>query len=653
MPRLSLLAAVLLLSACRTDPSGPSVTISPASPTTVDDLIATVDCKDCKIRWFKDNVPQDIEGTMVTKDLTTKGETWSILVTEVADDGTEGLPGEAEAMILNSLPELGELSISPSEEVYTNDILTATIDASDADHEAFILSYAWSVDGSVVGSTTDSLDGLVHFDKGQEVILTVTATDGEGESQVSSDPIVVLNSPPSAPEVALQQNGDLICEISTESDDLDDESITYTFVWTVDGDPFTSATTTEHVGDTVHEDVLQDEELWTCIVTPDDGEATGDTAQDSYAVDWSVFSNDGLIAQYAFDEASGDVLEDLSGTGNHGQLGNTSGSDQTDPLWRTGYLSFDGSCATIPVDPTQLGSWSMQLVYRAPEQSGQIRLGGVKADNRTRWQMTPEGDELRFSFATGDNDGNTVQTHLYASGAQNNDWRVLTYTQADNNQVTLYLDGAVADSETLHTTPNFTNLNAFTLAAAQCDSQAHDAMEVDMAYALFYDRDLSGAEVLKHQDFFDEMLSTRNLKAEPSDAGIYTNCTIVDEGLRIFEVCGKNGIGWDDADSACRSNGYDGLASLHSSDEQASVEQIAGPHLWIGLNDKSTETTFEWADGSTFDESFAPWGPDQPDDTDGTGPSADCVVLNPNSTWQDATCGASNMNGFICSWTSE
>ena len=97
----------LLLSACRTDPSGPTVTLTPLSPTTVDDLMAAVDCSDCKIRWFKDNVLQsDIEGLTVSADQTTKGETWSILVTEVADDGTEGLPGEAEAMIVNSPPDL-------------------------------------------------------------------------------------------------------------------------------------------------------------------------------------------------------------------------------------------------------------------------------------------------------------------------------------------------------------------------------------------------------------------------------------------------------------------------------------------------------------------------------------------------------------------
>ena len=47
------------------------------------------------------------------------------------------------------------------------------------------------------------------------------------------------------------------------------------------------------------------------------------------------------------------------------------------------------------------------MLYRAPAQSGQIRLGGVKAESRTRWQWTPEEGDLRVSYSTGTNDGNT------------------------------------------------------------------------------------------------------------------------------------------------------------------------------------------------------------------------------------------------------
>ena len=142
-------------------------------------------------------------------------------------------------------------------------------------------------------------------------------------------------------------------------------------------------------------------------------------------------------------------------------------------------------------------------------------------------------------------------------------------------------------------------------------------------------------------------------KPEPSKAGINSNCTIVNQGSRIFEVCKDTAVRWEPANDACLSNGYDGLASLHSSSEASDVLPYLPGHSWIGLNDIASEGSFEWVDGSTYDSSYAPWSGGQPDDTDGNDASADCVVFNPDTTWQDARCSAGNMNGFICSWTSE
>jgi hypothetical protein len=50
----------------------------------------------------------------------------------------------------------------------------------------------------------------------------------------------------------------------------------------------------------------------------------------------------GLIRWYKFDEGAGQVLTDYSGNEQHGQLGSSSGTDNQDPTWVDGGLSFDG-----------------------------------------------------------------------------------------------------------------------------------------------------------------------------------------------------------------------------------------------------------------------------------------------------------------------
>jgi hypothetical protein len=48
----------------------------------------------------------------------------------------------------------------------------------------------------------------------------------------------------------------------------------------------------------------------------------------------------GLVAEYRFNEGSGQVLHDYSGNNNHGVLGSTTGADTNDPTWTGKGASF-------------------------------------------------------------------------------------------------------------------------------------------------------------------------------------------------------------------------------------------------------------------------------------------------------------------------
>src|ERR687897_3703927 len=53
-----------------------------------------------------------------------------------------------------------------------------------------------------------------------------------------------------------------------------------------------------------------------------------------------IIVQDGLVAEWRFDDGSGQVLTDYSGNGNHGTLGANSSVGADDPTWIPEGLSF-------------------------------------------------------------------------------------------------------------------------------------------------------------------------------------------------------------------------------------------------------------------------------------------------------------------------
>jgi formylglycine-generating enzyme required for sulfatase activity len=75
---------------------------------------------------------------------------------------------------------------------------------------------------------------------------------------------------------------DLYCEVVTESSDADDDEVTYTFAWDIDGTEYTDTATTVYEDDTVPSPELVYDETWTCTVTPSDELDTGEAGTGSY-----------------------------------------------------------------------------------------------------------------------------------------------------------------------------------------------------------------------------------------------------------------------------------------------------------------------------------------------------------------------------------
>ena len=103
-------------------------------------------------------------------------------------------------------------------------------------------------------------------------------------------------------------------------------------------------------------------------------------------------------------------------------------------------------------------------------------------------------------------------------------------------------------------------------------------------------------------------------------------------------------IPWRRAQEECSSNNAD-LASVTSSEENRFINQLAGDkESWIGGNDRETEGTFTWSDGSPWDTTKLKefWAPEEP------ASGFDCVHIVPGDggRWKVGGC---NWNmPFVC-----
>ncbi len=205
--------------------------------------------------------------------------------TVTPDDGTDaGAPISASVTIGNTPPVLTGLSISPNP-VYTNDMLSASVGSSDADGDSVSLTYTWMVNDIPVGTSGSTLSGLFYFDRDDTVYVVVQADDGADTTALTSSTVTVSDTPPTAPVVEITpadatSGDDLTCTVVSPGVDVDGDSISYSFVWGVDGSGYTSAVDGTASSLVSGADVGWSE-TWTCDATASDGTASGGTGMDS------------------------------------------------------------------------------------------------------------------------------------------------------------------------------------------------------------------------------------------------------------------------------------------------------------------------------------------------------------------------------------
>lgn len=144
------------------------------------------------------------------------------------------------AVLANAAPVVDSVTVSPSSP-RTNDTLTASVSAHDADGDALTYSYQWTRNGSdISGATAATLDLSTpgNGDRGDSIAVRVTASDGSLTSApVTSAPVVVADT---APVVSVSLNTTApttrtVLTATVAATDADGDALTFTYVWKVNG----------------------------------------------------------------------------------------------------------------------------------------------------------------------------------------------------------------------------------------------------------------------------------------------------------------------------------------------------------------------------------------------------------------------------------
>ncbi|MEC8381312.1 MAG: glycine-rich protein, partial [Myxococcota bacterium] len=200
----------------------------------------------------------------------------------------------------NRAPMVNAIALSPTT-VYTNDTITATPTFSDQDTNQTITGlYEWHVisvlngsDSMVQSSPTPTLSGT-FFNRDDDVYVVVTPNDGidNGVPLISSSQ-TIYNTPPTPPSVAISpspadESEDLECQVTAPSSDADLDSVTYTYLWFVNGSP------TSFTSSTISSTETTEGEDWLCLVTPTDGTDQGGGNSATIMITQSDSDGDGV-----------------------------------------------------------------------------------------------------------------------------------------------------------------------------------------------------------------------------------------------------------------------------------------------------------------------------------------------------------------------
>jgi len=629
-------------------PSIDSVSVTPEDPEVDDTLTcassgyadADADADQSTYAWTIDGVAagsgQTLSGSFAAGEMVT--------CTVTPNDGEDtGTAVSDSVAVANTPPVLASVSLTPVP-AFEGDTLTCTEgSATDADGHTITFSYAWSVDSSDPGVTTNTL-GPSWFGKDSSVTCTVTPSDGADDGDpVDSNTVTIGNTPPSIDSVTLEpdpayETDTLTCTAEGDDDD-DGDPVTLSHAWTVGGSTL-SATDATLDGD----DFDKGDEV-SCTVTPNDGTDDG-TAVDSNSV--TISNSVPTLTSVTISPSDPEVTDTLTCTAD--DFDDDDGdSDQSTVEWTISgvvvgtdstlsgeFVAGDQvTCTLTPYDGEDTGTAVSETVVvdNTPPVLASVTLSPSTAYEGDTFTCTEgsatdaDGHTITFGYAwdvSGSDPGVTEAT-LGSDHFDRDDEVTCTVTPHDGAD-----DGTPVASNTVtvsNTPPEISSVSldpdpayeASTLTCSVGSTSDADGDSVSASYAWTIDGDLS-------------TVTASTLSGTSFDKGEQVSCTVTpDDGTDDGDAV--------DSDAVTISNTTPSISSVTISpeDPQVSDTLTCTTSGWSDDDGDSDSSTYSWTisgtevgTGSTLSGAFS------------SGDQVTCTVT-PNDGEEDGTAASDSI----------
>ncbi len=395
--------------------SGPVVTslsLTPSDPQTDDAVTATVTGFDPDGGTLYTSWAWTVNGASVAETSDTldgavffsRGDTVGVTVT--LSDGLSSATDATSLTVRNTAPTLAAASIRPDPAFVGDPLTCATVGYADADGDTEATTYAWTVNGASAGSRDTLTTALTA---GDVVVCTATSSDGTDSSPSRTDSVTIGNTPPVVSSVSLSPSSpttDSTLTASASTSDLDGDSVTLAYAWTVNGLAVSPTTSTLSGTWFSKSDVVR------VSVTPSDAWGTGaalasgpvtvlNSAPSVSAVSITpdpATATDALSCGWSFADADGDTdASTVSWTvdGTFAGTGRTLGGM---------FVGGDAvTCTVTPFDGTATGL--------AGSDTNVIGNSGPEVTSLSLTPSSPRTNDLLSATATGfDPDGGALYT---------------------------------------------------------------------------------------------------------------------------------------------------------------------------------------------------------------------------------------------------